>query len=43
MGACYNGVIDYCLKANLLITCRFLAYFLVVPRKKRNFGGRMLN
>ena len=25
--------------SNLLITCRFLAFFLVVSRKKRNFGG----
>ena len=28
--ACYNGGIDYCLEANLLITCRFLSFFLVV-------------
>ena len=41
MGACYNGVIDYCLEANLLITCRFLVIFLVVSRKKRNFGGKL--
>ena len=41
MGACYNGVIDYCLEANLLITCRFLVIFLVVSRKKRNFGGKV--
>ena len=39
MGACYNGVIDYCLEANLLITCRFLVIFLVVSRKKCTFGG----
>ena len=38
-GACYNGVIDYCLEANLLITYRFLVIFLVVSRKKRNFGS----
>ena len=38
MGACYNGVIDYCLEANLLITCRFLVIFLVVSRKKRIFA-----
>ena len=24
----------------LLITCRILAFFLVVSQKKRNFGGR---
>ena len=24
---------------NLLITCRFLVFFLVISRKKRNFGG----
>ena len=41
MGACYNGVIDCCLEANLLITCRFLVIFLVVSRKKRNFGGKV--
>ena len=26
---------------NLLITCRFLVIFLVVSRKKCNFGGRV--
>ena len=26
---------------NLLITCRFLVIFLVVSRKKRNFGGEL--
>ena len=24
---------------NLLVTCRFIVIFLVVSRKKRNFGG----
>ena len=41
MGACYNGVIDYCLEANLLITCRFLVIFLVVSGKKHNFDGKL--
>ena len=26
---------------NLLITCRFLVNFLVVSRKKSNFGGKL--
>ena len=42
MGACYNGVIDCCLEANLLITCRFLAFFLVDSKKKRNFGSKVI-
>ena len=41
MGACYNGVIDYCLEANLLITCRFLVIFFVASRKKHNFDGKL--
>jgi hypothetical protein len=37
---CYNGGITD-LEVNLLITCRFLVIFLVVSRKKRNFGGKL--
>ena len=40
--ACYNRIIEKLFGGNLLITCRFLGFFLVVSRKKRNFGGRIL-
>ena len=36
------GMTGYSLyPGNLLITCRFLVVFLVVSRKKRNFGGKL--
>ena len=36
-----DGYNDYMMLfcGNSLITCRFLVIFLVVSRKKRNFGG----
>ena len=36
------GMTGYSLyPGNLLITCRFLVVFLMVSRKKRNFGGKL--
>ena len=40
-GGAIMGVLITDLEANLLITCRFLVIFLVVSRKKRNFGGKL--
>ena len=38
------GMTGYSLyPGNLLITCRFLVNCLVVSRKKRNFGGKLIN
>ena len=42
-GERWIGLLKCWFCGNLLITCRFLVIFLVVSRKKRNFGGRMLN
>ena len=36
-----NGYMFGCYGDSLLITCRFLVIFLVVSRKKRNFGGKV--
>ena len=42
-GERWIGLLKCWFCGNLLITCRFFVNFLVVSRKKRNFGGRMLN
>ena len=42
-GERWIGLLKCWFCGNSLITCRFLVIFLVVSRKKRNFGGRMLN
>ena len=36
---CYNKIVKIRFCGKLLITCRFLVIFLVVSRKKCNFGG----
>ena len=42
-GERWIGLLKCWFCGNLLITCRFLVIFLVDSRKKRIFGGRMLN